>query len=81
MSAITIDRMLKELEKLHGEMSSGNLKHGEYDPRLAATIRELRERGIEGEPAAVMQALDGALAKGTITNSVKQHLVERLSLA
>ncbi len=79
-SAIPIPRFIEELEKLHGEMVGGNLEHGEYDQRLAATIRELRDRGIEGDATAVVAALDEALAKGTITDSVKVHLVDRLEL-
>ena len=77
---ITIDRFVEELEKLHGEMLNGNLKHGEYDQRLAATIRELRERGIDADRDATKTALAGAHDRGIITDAVHTHLTKRLGL-
>ena len=77
---ITVARFVEQLEKLHEEMTSGRLKHGEYDQRLARTIQELRERGIDGDRAAVTAALEDAHERGIIPDSVKEHLEKRLGL-
>ncbi len=79
-SPITIERFVKELEKLHAGMTGGEFKPSEYDQRLARTLQELRERGIEGDRKDVIAALDAAHAKGTITDSVKDHLEKRLGV-
>jgi hypothetical protein len=80
MSPISTERLVKELEKLKAAMDSGTLDHGEYDQRLSRVIRELRERGVEGERADMHAAIDGALERGVITPSVKSHLLKRLGL-
>jgi hypothetical protein len=79
-SPITIERFVQELEKLHAGMTGGDFKAGEYDQRLAKTIQELRDRGIQGDRSAVTAALDGAQERGTITASVRAHLEKRLGL-
>lgn len=79
-SPITIERFLKELEKLHAGMTAGEYEHGEYDQRLARVIKELRDRGIDGDRAAVNGALAEAHEKQWITDSVKDHLEKRLGL-
>lgn len=79
-SPITLERLVKELEKLKAEMDSGKLKHGEYDQRLARVLAELRERGIEGERADVNKTLDDVLERGVITPGVRAHLEKRLGL-
>jgi hypothetical protein len=79
-SPISIERFVEELEKLHKGMINGEFKAGEYDQRLAKTIQELRDRGIDGDRAAVTTALDGALERGTITDSVREHLEKRMGL-
>lgn len=81
MAGISVARFVQELEKLKAEMDSGALKHSEYDQRLARTIRELKERGLEGDRAQVTAALDDALARGVITPSVREHLEHRMGLA
>ncbi len=80
-SPITVERFVEELEKLKKEMDSGKLKHGEYDQRLARVITELRDRGLDADRAKISAAIASALAKGTITPSVKEHLEQRLGLA
>lgn len=80
-SPITVERFIEELEKLKQEMDSGNLKHGEYDQRLARVISELRDRGLDADRGKIGEAIASALAKGTITPSVKEHLEQRLGLA
>ena len=77
---IKIERLTKELEKLHEEMMSGAYGHGEYDQRLARVIQELRERGIDGDRPQITAALDDALSRGIITPAVKDHLEKRLGL-
>ena len=79
-SPITVERFVQELEKLRAAMEAGELKHGEYDQRLARVIQELRDRGLEAERADINAALDGALERGVITPSVKEHLENRLGL-
>jgi hypothetical protein len=77
---ITVDRFADELQKLHDEMTSGNLKHGEYDQRLSRAIHELRERGIDADRAKINTKLDELLKNGVITPSVRSHLANRLGL-
>ncbi len=79
-AAISVERFVEELEKLHKEMVGGRMKHGEYDQRLAKTIQELRDRGVDGDRAEITTALDGALERGIITDGVKDHLEKRLGL-
>jgi hypothetical protein len=79
-SPISVERFVEELEKLHAGMVNGEFKSGEYDQRLAKTMQELRKRGIDGDREAVTAALDGALERGTITNSVRDHLQIRFGL-
>ena len=79
-SAISVERFVQELEKLHDLMVNGNLAHGEYDQCLATTIQELKERGIDGDRATVQDALTAAAEKGTITAAVHDHLLNRLGL-
>ena len=77
---ISIERFVEELEKLQGEMNAGNLKHSEYDQRLARVIKELRERGIDADRPKITAALEDVLKRGIITPSVKEHLENRLGL-
>ncbi len=79
-SPISIERFVQELEKLRAGIVNGEFKTGEYDQRLARTMRELRERGIDGDRADIIAALDAALQRGTITNSVRAHLQKRFGL-
>ncbi|MCH7682424.1 MAG: hypothetical protein IIA55_07225 [Gemmatimonadetes bacterium] len=79
-SPISIERFVQELEKLRAGIVNGEFKAGEYDQRLARTMRELRERGIDGDRADIIAALDAALQQGTITDSVRAHLQKRFGL-
>jgi len=78
---ISVERLTKELEKLHQEMIGGEYGHGEYDQRLARVIQELRDRGIDADRPKIQATLDDALGKGVITPAVKDHLEKRLGLA
>lgn len=77
---ITIDRFAEELTKLHADMTSGALKHSEYDQRLSRVIQELRDRGIDADRAAIYAKMDELLQGGVITPAVKSHLENRLGL-
>ena len=80
MTTITIERFVQELEKLKAEMDAGNLRHSEYDQRLARVISELRERKLDADRSEIMAAIDAVLERGVITPSVKEHLEKRLGL-
>ena len=81
MAPITLDRFVKQLEKLRQEMDAANLKYSEYDQRLARAIQELRELKLDADRPAVAAALAQALERGAITPSVKAHIEKRLGLA
>lgn len=81
MAPVTLERFVRELEKLKQEMDSEKLKPGEYDQRLARAIQELREQKLDANRAAVSQALADALQRAVITPSVKTHIEKRLGLA
>lgn len=81
MAAISLDRFVKELEKLKEEMDAGHLRHGDYDQRLARVIQELRELGLDADRPRITATLEDLLKRGVITASVKQHLEKRLGLA
>ena len=78
---VSVDRLTQELEKLKAEMDAGNLKHGEYDQRLARIIQELRQQGLDADRSRITAAIDDALQRGVITPAVKDHLRKRLGLS
>ncbi len=80
MTTISIERFVQELENLKAEMDAGNLRHSEYDQRLARVISELRERKLDADRSEITAAIDAALERGVITPSVKDHLEKRLGL-
>ena len=81
MVPITLQRFVKELDKLKHELGAGDLKSPEYDGRLARIIGELRERGIDADRAGATAALADAVTRGVITAPVPSHLLHRLGLA
>jgi len=80
MAAVSVERLVQELERLKQEMDAGRLKSGEYDQRLARVIQELRERGLDADRARITAALDDALRRGIITSGGREHLDRRLGL-
>jgi hypothetical protein len=80
MTPITIQRLVKELEKLKRDTDAGTLQPEDYDGRLARVIRELRERGLEADRAAATAALADAVTRGVISTPVEAHLRTRLGL-
>lgn len=77
---VPIARIVQELEKLKSEMDAGELKHSEYDQRLARILQELRDRGVDGDRGKVTAALDDLITRGIITPGVREHLELRLGL-
>ncbi len=80
MPPISVQHLTTKLEELKAEMDAGNLRHGEYDQRLARLIGELRDRKVQEDRADVVAILEDLLSKGTITPAVKTHMVARLGL-
>ena len=80
MTPITIQRFVKELEKLKLEVDSGSLAADNYDGRLARIIGELRDRGLDGDRAVATAALADAVTRGVITSPTETHLRQRLGL-
>ncbi len=80
MAAISVERLVKELEKLKQQVDAGALKSGDYDQRLARVLQELRERKLDADRPAVSAALGDALTRGVITPAVKAHIEKRLGL-
>ena len=78
--AISVERLVQELETLKQEMDAGKLKHGDYDQRLARVIRELRDRKLDADRPKIAAAIEDALKRGIITPGVKEHLEKRLGL-
>ena len=78
--AISVERFVQQLETLKQEMDAGNLKHGDYDQRLARVIQELRDRKLDADRPKITAAIDDALKRGIITPGVKEHLEKRLGL-
>jgi hypothetical protein len=80
MAPITLQRFVQELEKIKQETDSGKLQAQDYDSRLARVLRELRERGLDGDRAANKAALADAVKRGIITTAIAAHLTARLGL-
>lgn len=80
MTPISIQRFVKELEKLRQEVDGGSLGADDYDGRLARIIGELRDRGLDADRAVATAALADAVARGVITSPVETHLKQRLGL-
>ncbi len=80
MPPISVQHLTIKLEELKAEMDAGNLRHGEYDQRLARLIGELRDRKVQENREDMVKTLDDLLSKGTITPAVKTHVMARLGL-
>ena len=78
MTPITIQRFVKELDKLKQDLEAGTLQEQDYDGRLARIIRELRERGLDADRATATAALADAVTRGVITSPVEAHIQSRL---
>jgi hypothetical protein len=78
---ITIQRFVKELDKLKQEVDAGTLQAEDYDGRLARIIGELRERGLDADRAVATAALADAVTRGVISSPTHDHIQNRLGLA
>jgi hypothetical protein len=81
MAPVTLQRFVKELDKLKQELEAGSLKEADYDGRLARIISELKDRGLDADRAVATAALAEAVTRGVITAPTQAHLQERLGLA
>src|SRR2546426_9639833 len=77
MPPVSIERFLKELEKLKRDMDAGKLKSGAYDQRLARVIQEFREGGGEADRTPITAAPVNAHQPGVNTDSREQPLQKR----
>src|SRR6059058_5839653 len=65
MAPVTVQRFVKELEKLKQQVDAGTLNAQDYDARMARIIRELREQGLDADRAAITAALADAAKRGS----------------
>jgi hypothetical protein len=77
---ITLDHLVRKLEDLNDLMRRGQLRHGEYDQRLARLISELRERRLDAERKDIAATFDDLVGRGVITPAVRSHMENRLGL-
>jgi hypothetical protein len=80
LTNITIQRFMKELDKLKQDVDSGALQPKDYDGRLARVIGELRERGLDADRDVARAALADAVARGVLTAPMKEHIERKLGL-
>ena len=66
MAPITLQRLIKQLDKLKPEADVARLKTHHYARWLARMIRRLRERSLDADRAAATVALAEALKRGAI---------------
>src|SRR5947209_12986805 len=78
MAAVSVERLVQELEKLKQQKDAGALKAGDYDQRHERVIRELRERKLDADRPAIAAGLADALTRGVITPAVRTHIGEPL---
>jgi hypothetical protein len=81
MASISIQRFVKELDKLKQAVDAGTLHERDYDGKLARIISELRDRGLDADRAAATAALADAVTRGVITSPVHAHIEHRLGLS
>ena len=65
MAPITLQRLIKQLDKLKPEADAARLKTHDYARWLARMIRRLRERSLDADRAAATVALAEAVTRGT----------------
>src|SRR5207245_5967631 len=78
MAAVSVERLVQELEKLKQQMDAGALKARDYDQRLARVIRELRERKLDAARPAIAAGLAAALRRRANPPAAKPHSARRL---
>src|SRR5437763_13711757 len=63
----TLQRLVKQLDKLKPEGDAARLKTRDYARRLARMIRQLRERGYDADRAAATVAIADEIQRGAYT--------------
>ena len=81
MAPITLQRLIKQLDKLKPEADAARLKTHDYARWLARMIRRLRERSLDADRAAATVALAEALKRGAIPAPMQAHAHKRPGLA
>lgn len=80
LKPITPARIAQELIKLTSARRSGEFTPATYDQRFARMIRELNERRIDGDRAAVHAALLPLVEQNTISRMEFERLVKQLGM-
>ena len=80
MASITLQRLVRELDKLKPQANAGRLKSHAYARRLARMIQQLRERGLDADRAAATAALADALERGVVLAPLDVRPKHRLGL-
>lgn len=81
LKPITPERVVTELRKLSEGRKSGQYDADEYEHRFARMVGELRDRGIDGNRAAIMAALTPLRTDGTLDPVAWDRLTKSLGLA
>jgi len=81
MAPITLQRLVRELDKLKPQANAARLKSLAYARWLARMIQQLRERGLDADRAAATAALAEALKRGVVMALVDVRPKHRLGLA
>ena len=81
MARITLQRLVKELDRLKPEADAARLKSHNYARRFARMIRRLRERSLDADRAAATVALAEALKRGAILAPMEAQAHKRPGLA
>jgi hypothetical protein len=81
LKPITPERVVTELRKLSEGRKSGQYDADEYEHRFARMVGELRDRGIDGNRAAIMAALTPLRSDGTLDPVAWDRLTKSLGLA
>jgi hypothetical protein len=81
LKPITPERVVTELRKLTEGRKSGQYDGDEYEHRFARMVGELRDRGIDGNRAAIMAALTPLRTDGTLDPVAWDRLTKSLGLA
>src|SRR5204862_786977 len=80
MAPITLQRLVKQLDKLKPEADAARLKTHDYARRFARMIRKLRTRGLDAGRAAATAALVERSEEHTSELQSRRDLVCRLLL-
>lgn len=80
LKPITPERLAQELIKLTAARRGGEFTAATYDQRFARMVRELSERRIHGDRAAIHAALLPLVEQNTISRMEFERLVKQLGM-